>query len=64
MVVPSKSEQPFRIWKQNGVVDFIFGSKASTRLPVGVGGIDERSLESAEQDGFFGGSPVEIGVAV
>ena len=42
----------------------MFGLKASTQLPVEVGGVDVGSLESAEQDGSIGGSPIEIRAAV
>ena len=42
----------------------MFDSQAATQLPVGVGGVDEGSLEAAEHDGSIGGSPVEIGAAI
>ncbi len=41
----------------------MFGSKAPTWLPVGVG-VDEGSIESTEQDQSYCGSPVEIGAGV
>ena len=45
-------------------VEFMFSSKELTQLPVGVGGIDEGSIESTEQDQSYCGSPVEIGEGV
>ena len=42
----------------------MFGSKAPTRLSVGVGGVDEGSIESTEQDQSYCNSPDEIGEGV
>ena len=42
----------------------MFGLKVPTWLPVGVVVVNEGSLDSAEQDGSIGGSPIEIRAAV
>ena len=57
VVVPSQSESSFRSYRA-----FSFSSsRAPTRLPVGVGGVETGFLETGDREELFGPIPVEIG---
>ena len=59
-MVPSQSKPSFRSYRA-----FSFSSsKAPTRLPVGVGGVETGFLEARDREESFGPIPVEIGSTV
>ena len=60
VVTPSRSESSFRSYRA-----FSFSSsRAPTRLPVGVGGVETGFLEAGDRKESFGPIPVEIGSTV